>query len=100
MAPLICLVVVTASARLAGWLGWDYTNGWPAAVAVGLAAMFVVTGVAHFAAPLRGGWRARGPPGPPAPGWLVTMTGVLELRGGVGLLTPQTRVAAAACLAV
>ena len=100
MAPLICLVVVTASARLAGWLGWHYTTGWPAAVAVGLAAMFVVTGVAHFAPPLRDGLIAIVPPGLPAPGLLVTMTGVLELLGAVGLLIPQTRVAAAACLAL
>jgi uncharacterized membrane protein len=31
---------------------------------------------------------------------LVTMTGALELLGAVGLLIPQTRVAAAACLAL
>jgi uncharacterized membrane protein len=99
MIPLICLVV-TLAARLAGWLGWDYTNGWPAAVAVGLAAMFVVTGVAHFVPPLRGGLIAIVPPRLPAPGSLVTITGVLELLGAVGLLIPQTRIAAAACLAV
>jgi uncharacterized membrane protein len=100
MAPLICLVVVTLSARLAGWLGWNYAHGWPAAVAVGLAAMFVVTGAAHFAPPLRDGLIAIVPARLPAPGLLVTMTGALELLGAVGLLIPQTRVAAAACLAL
>ena len=100
MAPLIALVAVSIAARLAGWLGWDYTDGWPAAVAVGLAAMFLVTGVAHFVQPLRGGLIAIVPPKLPAPGLLVTITGVLELLGAVGLLIPQTRVAAAVCLAL
>lgn len=100
MVPLVSLVVVTLIARLAGWLGWSYADGWPAAVAVGLAAMFVITGIAHFVQPLRGGLIAIVPPRLPAPGLLVTITGVLELLGAVGLLIPQTRVAAAACLAL
>ena len=36
MAPLITLVFATLAARFAGWLGWDYATGWPAAAAVGL----------------------------------------------------------------
>lgn len=100
MVPLIALVVVTLGARLAGSLVWDYTNGWPAAVAVGLAAMFLITGIAHFVQPLRGGLIAIVPPNLPAPGLLVTTTGALELLGAAGLLIPQTRAAAAVCLAV
>jgi uncharacterized membrane protein len=38
------------------------------------------------------------PPRLPAPGLLVTVTGVLELLGAAGLLLPVTRVAAAVCL--
>src|ERR1700731_3949702 len=100
MAPLICLVVVTLSARLAGQLGWDYAHGWPAAVAVGLAAMFVVTGVAHFTPPLRDGLITIVPPWLPAPGLLVTMPGGLVLPGGVGFLTPQPGAAPPPCLAL
>jgi uncharacterized membrane protein len=37
-------------------------------------------------------------PGCPPPGLLVTVTGVLELLGAVGLLLPATRMAAAGCL--
>jgi uncharacterized membrane protein len=40
------------------------------------------------------------PPRLPAPGLLVTVTGVLELVGAAGLLYPPTRVAAAGCLFV
>jgi uncharacterized membrane protein len=60
--------------------------------------MFVVTGVAHFVNPLRRDMIAIVPPRLPAPGLLVTITGVLELLGAVGLLYPPTRVAAAVCL--
>ena len=38
------------------------------------------------------------PPRLPAPGLLVSVTGVLELVGGVDLLVPVTWVAAAVCL--
>jgi uncharacterized membrane protein len=108
MAPLIALVLGTAAARLVGWLGADYVGSWLAAVAVGLADMFLVTGIAHFVNPLRRDLIAIVPPqlpalGPIAPhvrGLLVTVTGVLELVGAVGLLYPPTRPAAAFSLGV
>jgi uncharacterized membrane protein len=100
MVPLIALVVSTLVARLAGWLAWDYADTWASATAVGLAVMFAITGIAHFVQPLRGGLIAIVPPRLPAPGLLVTITGVLELLGVVGLLIPHTRVAAAVCLLV
>jgi uncharacterized membrane protein len=100
MAPLITLLLGSIVARIAGWLGVDYVNSWTAAVAVGLAAMFVVTGVAHFAPPMRRDLIAIVPPRLPAPALLVTITGVLELLGAAGLLLPATRIAAAVCLLV
>jgi uncharacterized membrane protein len=98
MAPLITLLVGSIAARIAGWSGVDYVGTWTKAVAVGLAAMFVLTGVAHFAPPLRAALIAIVPPQLPTPGLLVTVTGVLEFLGAVGLLIPTTRVAAAVCL--
>ena len=98
MAPLITLLVGSIAARIAGGAGVDYVGTWTKAVAVGLAAMFVLTGVAHFAPPLRAALIAIVPPQLPAPGLLVTVTGVLEFLGAVGLLIPTTRVAAAVCL--
>ncbi len=100
MAPLITLLVGSLVARIAGWLGVGYVGGWAAAIAVGLGAMFVLTGIAHFAPPLRTDLIAIVPPRLPAPGLLVTITGVLELLGVAGLLVPATRVAAAVCLLV
>ncbi len=98
MAPLITLLLGTIAARSIGWLGVGYVNSWTAAIAVGLAAMFILTGFAHFAPALRKDLIAIVPPRLPAPGYLVTITGLLELLGALGLLLPVTRVAAAVCL--
>jgi len=100
MAVIATLVLGTLVARVAGWLGLDYVDSWPQAVAVGLAAMFVMTGIAHFVNPLRRDMIAIVPPRLAAAGPLVTLTGVLELLGAAGLLYPPTRVAAAVCLFV
>jgi uncharacterized membrane protein len=109
MAVIVTLLLGTLGARLAGWLGVDYADSWPKAIAIGLAAMFVLTGVAHFVNPLRRDMIAIVPPQLPAlririarhvRGLLVTVTGVLELVGAAGLLYPPTRIAAAVCLFV
>ncbi len=100
MVPLIALVLGTMAARLVGLLGSDSVGTWPSAIAVGLAAMFVVTAAAHFVGPLRRDLIAIVPPRLPAPQLLVTVTGVLELLGAAGLLYPPTRAAAAIALGV
>ncbi|WP_375481652.1 hypothetical protein [uncultured Mycobacterium sp.] len=100
MAPLITLVLASIVARVVGWAGVGYVGSWPKAIAIGLAAMFVLTGVAHFVPPLRRDLIAIVPPRLPAPGLLVSVTGVLEFAGATGLLVPTTRVVAAVCLLV
>ena len=67
-----------------------------------LALVFVGMGVLHF---LPGPARGMAAMIPPAlrvvsPRGLVAFTGVCELAGGIGLLVPATRVAAAVCLVV
>jgi uncharacterized membrane protein len=98
MAVFLTLVLGSAAARAIGLLGVDYLDNWTTAIAVGLAAMFAMTGIAHFVNPLRRDMIAIVPPALPAPGVLVSVTGVLELAGAAGLLYPPTRVAAATCL--
>lgn len=92
MEPLIALVVVTALLLAVRR---------PPAVALryGLAAMFLLTGVAHFVG-MRAELVAMVPPWLPAPELLVTVTGVLELLGVVGLLLPRTAHWASAALSV
>lgn len=100
MAPLLALLAGFAMARLAGSLGVDALDGWHPALRVGLALMFVLTGVAHFTAPRRAGLVAMVPPALPRPELLVTITGVAELAGALGLLVPGTARWAAAGLAL
>ncbi|WP_069161542.1 DoxX family protein [Nocardia altamirensis] len=99
MAPLVVLTVIAALARLIGWLaGLEWLDSWPHAVAIGLAAMFVLTASAHFLSPRREALVAMVPPALPKPAALVTITGVLELAGAVGLLIPATSAVAASAL--
>ncbi|MFI7281626.1 DoxX family protein [Micromonospora chersina] len=99
MAPLIALVAGTAAARIAGLLGLAALDGWHPALRVGLALMFLLTGVAHFAS-RRADLIAMVPPSLPRPDLLVTVTGVLELAGALALLAPVTARWAAAGLAL
>lgn len=94
MVPLVALVVVTlvllGVGRLRSW-------HWVVAVRGGLAAMFTLTGGAHFIG-MREELISMVPPALPAPGLLVTITGVLELAAVVGLLWRPTAPWAAAGL--
>ncbi|MDN4596567.1 DoxX family protein [Leifsonia virtsii] len=69
---------------------------------IALALVFVGMGVLHFVPGPARGMAAMIPPAvrvvPPRA--LVAFTGVCELAGGIGLLVPATRVAAAICLVV
>ncbi|MEW2354210.1 hypothetical protein [Spirillospora sp. NPDC029432] len=98
MEPLLALLVGFGGARLAGAAGIDALDGWQPALRVGVALMFLLTTFAHFYPPLRADLVGMVPPALPNPGLLVTITGVLELAGAVGVLIPATAPLAAACL--
>ncbi|GAB3851083.1 hypothetical protein GCM10029963_38320 [Micromonospora andamanensis] len=100
MAPLIALITGTALARLVGLAGLSALDGWHPALRVGLALMFVTTGIVHFVGVRRRDLIAMVPPRLPRPELLVTVTGVLELAGSVGLLVPATARWAAVGLAL
>ena len=74
-------------ARAIGFLGVDELNNWHSATRVGLAVMFVFTGVAHFTSTRKDLIRMV-PPQFPAPALLVTLTGIAEILGAIGLLIP------------
>lgn len=63
-----------------------------------LAVLFTFTGAAHFAPTTRADMIRMVPPLFPAAEHLVTLTGILEILGAVGLLWPATTRAAAFCL--
>lgn len=96
MEPLIVLVVVTLVLLGAGV---SCLRPWTVALRGGLAAMFVLTGVVHFVW-MRTELISMVPPALPNPGLIVTITGVLELAGAVGLLYRPTAPWAAGGLTV
>ena len=98
MLPFWVLVTSTLTLRVVGAAGVPALDSWIACLRGGLAAMFVFTASAH--------WGKRRPdlirmvPGVfPRPDLVVTITGVLEIFGAVGLLFARTAPMAAACLA-
>lgn len=105
MAPLVVLVAVSLVARAAGALGVPGVGLWASAIAVGLSAMFLLTASVRLNPRRRAGLVAIVPPGMPAPGALVALTGAFEVAGAVGLLVPPSlagwvRPVTAVCLGV
>ncbi len=99
MAPLVVLVVIAGLGRFIGWLGnLGWLDSWPQAAALGLAAMFALTSSAHFIQPKRGALVAMVPPQLSNPARWVTLTGLLEIGGAIGLLIPSVAKLAAAGL--
>lgn len=94
------LVVLVASLVLFGTLsalGVGALSGGQDVVAWALAAMFLFTASSHFTR-TRGDLVAMVPRAFPRPGLLVSVTGVLEALGAVGLMIPATRDLAGLCL--
>src|SRR5215470_14178788 len=99
MLPFYVLAGVFVVLRAVGFAGVGLLQSWVTCLRGALAAMFLLTASAH--------WGRRRPDlvrmVPPAfryPEMLVTLTGVAELAGAVGLLIPLLAPWAAAGLAV
>jgi uncharacterized membrane protein len=88
MLPFYVMLGAILIARGVGAFWWTPLDDWQIATRVGLAIMFVFTAAAHFAPKTRGDLIRMVPPGLPRPAALVTLTGVAELAGAAGLLTP------------
>ncbi|MPY94032.1 MAG: DoxX family membrane protein [Acidimicrobiia bacterium] len=97
MEPLIALVLVTLVLHAAGAAGVGRLKPWVVPLRIGLAVMFTMTGLAHFVG-MRQELIDMVPPSLPAPGLLVTVTGVLELVGAAALLRARSAPWSAAAL--
>ena len=97
MAPLIVMVIAIVGLRGIGMLGIELFADWQLATRAGLGVMFVFTGMAHFTS-VRKDLIRMVPSSLPMPGLLVTMTGLFELAGAVGLQLPRFHLLAAYCL--
>lgn len=87
MIPFYVMLAAILVARAAGLLFMPGVEDWQAATRVGLAVMFLFTASAHFDR-TRPDLIRMVPPGLPRPDLLVTVTGILECAGAVGLLIP------------
>jgi uncharacterized membrane protein len=97
VAPLFVLVGAALMLRAVGFLGVRPLGTWRDAARGALAIMLVFTASAHFTA-MKHDLVAMIPP--PFTGNLaiITVTGVLEIAGAVGILIPRTRRVAGICL--
>src|SRR5689334_18106584 len=94
MLPFYVMLGAILAARVLGAFGWPPLGDWRAATRLGLSMMCFFTPAAHCAPRTRGDLSRMVPPAFPMPAVLVTLTGLAELAGAVGLLTPLARWAA------
>ena len=99
MIPLIVLFMAAVLFLLAGQLGVLWFQVWTHALRAALACMLLVTSSAHFGKRRRY-LIAMVPRSLPNPGLVVTITGVLEIAGAVGLILHTTHRIAGLSLAV
>ncbi|NUP13866.1 MAG: DoxX family membrane protein [Polyangiaceae bacterium] len=100
MEPIVVLITGFVALVVVGRDRWS----WIVSLRIALAAMFLLTGVAHFGPGPLEGLRAdmirMVPPVFPRPDVIVTLTGIAEVAGAIALLVPRTARLAAACLTV
>jgi uncharacterized membrane protein len=93
MIPFFVLAAVFIACRLLGWAGVAFFSVWQHCLRVAVAAMFLLTASAHWGK-RRADLIRMVPPAFPRPDLLVTLTGIAELAGVIGMLwTPLTRAA-------
>jgi uncharacterized membrane protein len=99
VTPFLVLTVSTLAIRAIGAAGVAAFDRWSVCLRLGLAAMFLMTASAHWGKRRRDLVRMV-PATFPRPELIVTITGLLEILGAVGLLVPATARVAAICLAL
>ncbi|EFW91072.1 hypothetical protein ZOD2009_15821 [Haladaptatus paucihalophilus DX253] len=85
VVPLFLLLVVLAVLRGLGELGVPTLDSWAVTTRLALAGMFAFTSLSHFTG-TRDALVRMVPDVLPAPGLLVTLTGLAEIAGSIGLL--------------
>ena len=99
MIPFLVLVSLFVLLSVLGYFHLPVPFGWTDSLRLALAGMFFLTASAHWGK-RRPDLVRMVPPGFPQPDLLVTVTGLLELAGAVGLLLPATAAWAALGLAM
>ncbi len=97
MVSLFVLVVSFVLLRGLGALGVKRLSSWRDAGRIALVIMFLFTGSSHFTS-LKHDFAAMIPAPLPDGLWVIYLTGLFEIAGGIGLLVPWTRTLASRCL--
>ncbi|WP_248907150.1 DoxX family protein [Halocatena marina] len=87
--PFLIFLVTCFILRALGTLGVETVDSWHTSVRVALAVMFIFTSTTHFTSN-RDALVRMVPHSVPYPKQVVTVTGIAELVGAVGLLWPVT----------
>jgi uncharacterized membrane protein len=98
VAPLVVLFGSLLVLRASGALGARPLQSWTASARGALAVMLLFTASAHFVPGLRADLVRMVPPAMGNAGAWVTITGLAEIAGAIGLLVPGTRRVAGLCL--
>ncbi len=89
MLPLFVQLLALAGFRLAGYAGWLPAGATlVGALRFALVVMFLFTAIAHFLPRTRPDLVRMVPPAMPMPGLPVSVTGMFEMAGAIGLLIP------------
>src|SRR5262245_32718967 len=99
MEPVIALIGVTLVVFIVNTVRLGRPGGFETALRAGVAAMFTLTGAAHFVG-MRADIVAMVPPWMPAPEAIVTITGLLELAGAAAMANRRLATVAASGLTV
>lgn len=99
MIPFYALIASFLLFRGMGFLGLMYWNDWQIALQWAVAVMLLLGASAHWGR-RRADLIRMVPPPFPRKDWIVTVTGLLEIVGAVGLLLPPLSLTAAICLIV
>jgi uncharacterized membrane protein len=100
MTPLVVMLVAWIVARLIAAAGrMPAARSTVGALRFALAIMFLFTGASHFLPATQPDFIRMVPSVLPFPEHLVTLTGILQLAGAIGLLIPRFTSLSAYCLA-
>lgn len=89
MIPFLALLFGTLVFRLLGLIGLPFFASWQHALRAGLAIMFFLTASAHWGRK-RTDLLRMVPPRIPFPRFIVTLTGLAEIAGAIGILWQRT----------
>lgn len=99
MVPFYVLVGAFLFFKAIGLIGVSYFEGWHTSLQGAVAMMLLLTASAHWGT-RRPDLIRMVPPAFPRPDWIVTVTGLLEIAGAIGILFEATSKAASLCLSV